>query len=156
MWPLWQGRTCLPVPAGDPEAARNATCTLGGYPAVAVNVSAVAQVQLAVNFARNANLRLVIKNTGHCFLGKSAGAGALAIWLHNLRDIEFLPRYREPGRGGYAGKAIKVGPAVTVLQAYEFAHEHDVSVLGGIAEVSATRPEWGSKSGHIRSASPNA
>ena len=77
----------------------------------------------------------------------SAGAGALAIWLHNLRDIEFLPRYREPGRGGYAGKAIKVGPAVTVLQAYEFAHEHGVSVLGGIAEVSATRQEWGSKSG---------
>ena len=45
-----------------------------------------------------------------------AGAGALAIWLHNLRDIEFLPRYREPGRGGYAGKAIKVGKDVKTIK----------------------------------------
>ena len=142
MWPLWQGRTCLPVPV-DQSGAENATCTLGGYPVAAVNVSTVAQVQLAVNFARNAGLRLVIKNTGHCFLGKSAGAGALAIWLHNLGGIEFLPRYHEPGHGGYAGKAIKVGPAVTVLQAYEFAHEHEVSVLGGIAEVSTASTRWG-------------
>ena len=136
MWPLWQGRTCLPVnPHRDNSTA---TCALGGYPAAAVNASTVAQVQLAVNFARRAGLRLVIKNTGHCFLGKSAGAGALSIWLHNLGDIAFLPRYREPGGGddAYVGKAVKVGPAVTVLRAYEFAHQHDVSVLGGIAEVS--------------------
>lgn len=50
--------------------ARNDTtstdrCTLGGFPAYAVNISTAAQVQLAVNFARNLNLRLIIKNTGH-------------------------------------------------------------------------------------------
>ncbi|RYP49501.1 hypothetical protein DL768_004804 [Monosporascus sp. mg162] len=130
MWPIWQGRTCLP---GVNREAENETCTLGAYPVAAVNVSSVAQIQLAINFARNANLRLVIKNTGHCFLGKSSGAGALSIWLHNLNEIEFLPDYSGPG---YSGKAIKVGPSVTVKEAYEFAHDHDVSVLGGIAEVS--------------------
>ncbi|KAK7750820.1 hypothetical protein SLS62_007219 [Diatrype stigma] len=125
MWPIWQGRTCLPL--SGTTTTTTETCTLGAYPVFAVNVSTVAQVQLAVNFARNAGLRLVIKNTGHCFLGKSSGAGALAVWLHNWRDLEFLPEY-----GG--GPAFKVGPSVTVRQAYEFAHEHDVSVLGGIAE----------------------
>ena len=50
--------------------ARNDTteasqCTLGGFPEYVVNVSTAAQVQLAVNFARNLNIRLVIKNTGH-------------------------------------------------------------------------------------------
>ena len=50
--------------------ARNDTtatddCTLGAYPEYAVNVSSVAQVQLTVNFVRNLNIRLVIKNTGH-------------------------------------------------------------------------------------------
>ena len=138
MWPLWQGRTCLPGAHHGGGGGNATTCALGGYPATAVNATTVAQVQLAVNFARRAGLRLVVKNTGHCFLGKSAGAGALSIWLHNLADIAFLPRYREPGlaRGAYLGPAVKVGPAVTVLQAYEFAHQHDVSVLGGIAEVS--------------------
>ncbi|RYP69723.1 hypothetical protein DL771_005925 [Monosporascus sp. 5C6A] len=128
MWPIWEGRTCLP---GVDKGAGNETCTLGAYPVAAVNVSSVAQIQLAINFARNANLRLVIKNTGHCFLGKSSGAGALSIWLHNLNEIKFLPDYSGPG---YSGKAIKVGPSVTVKEAYQFAHDHDVSVLGGIAE----------------------
>jgi FAD/FMN-containing dehydrogenase len=36
-----------------------------GFPEYVVNVSTAAQVQLAVNFARNLNIRLVIKNTGH-------------------------------------------------------------------------------------------
>ncbi|RYO82604.1 hypothetical protein DL766_010488 [Monosporascus sp. MC13-8B] len=128
MWPIWQGRTCLPRAN---KGAENETCALGAYPVAAVNVTNVAQIQLAINFARNANLRLVIKNTGHCFLGKSSGAGALSIWLHNLDEIKFLPDYSGPG---YSGKAIKVGPSVTVKEAFEFAHEHDVSVLGGIAE----------------------
>lgn len=44
------------------EASR---CTLGGFPEYVGNVTSAAQVQLAVNFARNLNIRLVIKNTGH-------------------------------------------------------------------------------------------
>ncbi|RYP80263.1 hypothetical protein DL769_002565 [Monosporascus sp. CRB-8-3] len=134
-WGVYDAAKCEAITAnwGDAyiQEAENETCTLGAYPIAAVNVSNVAQIQLAINFARNANLRLVIKNTGHCFLGKSSGAGALSIWLNNLNEIKFLPDYSDPG---YSGKAIKVGPSVTVKEAYEFAHEHDVSVLGGIAE----------------------
>jgi len=52
-WP--QGNTCLPV--------RNATgnCTQGGYPEYVVNATSVRQIQAAVNFARNNNIRLIIK-----------------------------------------------------------------------------------------------
>lgn len=52
-WP--QGSTCLPGidPVGN--------CTLGGYPSYVVNATTVKEIQLAVNFARNNNLRLVIK-----------------------------------------------------------------------------------------------
>ena len=86
MWPIFQGRTCLP----RNDTTSNDTCTLGGYPNYAVNVSNVAQIQLAVNFARSTNIRLVIKNTGHDYLGKSGGAGSLSVWMHNLKEIEFL------------------------------------------------------------------
>lgn len=53
-WP--QGQTC--VPTANPT---NGTCTQGGFPEYVVNVTTVKQVQLAVNFARNKNIRLVIK-----------------------------------------------------------------------------------------------
>lgn len=99
----------------------------------AVNVSSVAQIQIAINFARNANVRLVIKNTGHCYLGKSSGSGSLSLWMHNLKDISFLPDFESPS---YRGSALKVGAGVTVREVYTSANEHKVTVLGGICEVN--------------------
>ncbi|KUJ18747.1 FAD-binding domain-containing protein [Mollisia scopiformis] len=122
MWPLYQGRTCMPT--DDPTA----NCTLGAYPSYAVNVSSVAQIQLAVNFARNANLRLVVKNTGHDFNGKSAGAGALSIWTHHLRDITYIPEYNSTI---YTGKAVKMGAGVRAFEIYTAAQSLGVTVVGG-------------------------
>jgi hypothetical protein len=102
-----------------------------------VNVSSAGQIQLAVNFARNANLRLVIKNTGHCYLGKSSGAGALSIWTHNLKNLKYYPHLEIPG---YSGPAMKVGAGVTVREVYAEAHRNNVSALGGICEVSQCIP----------------
>lgn len=52
-WP--QGNTCLPTlnPSGK--------CTRGGYPSYVVNATTVRHIQLAINFARNNNVRLIIK-----------------------------------------------------------------------------------------------
>lgn len=127
MWPVWQGRSCLPT--DDPDG----TCSLGAYPVYAVNVSTVGHIQAALSFARRQNLRFVIKNTGHCYLGKSNGAGALSVWMHNLKDIDFLSDYQSSG-GSYRGTALKVGAGVTVREVYEAAHRYGVSALGGICE----------------------
>jgi FAD/FMN-containing dehydrogenase len=54
----------------------------GGYPVYVANVSTVADVQAAANFARSTNVRVIIKNTGHDFSGKSLGGGSLSIWTH--------------------------------------------------------------------------
>lgn len=54
MWP--EGDTCY---ASASTTGRN--CTQGGWPSYVVNVTTVKQVQVAVNFARNKNLRLVVK-----------------------------------------------------------------------------------------------
>lgn len=126
MWPIFQGRTCLPFDRP------NGTCSLGSFPAYAVNVSSVAHIQLALNFARNSNIRLVIKNTGHDYLGKSLGAGALSIWTHNLKDIEFVEKYESDS--GYVGSVMKIGAGVTVREVYKAAHKYSVTVLGGICE----------------------
>ncbi|KAJ5804104.1 CAZyme family AA7 [Penicillium psychrosexuale] len=126
MSPLYQGRSCLPSPFNY-----TASCTQGAYPTYAVNVSTVAQIQLAVNFARNLNLRLVVKNTGHDFNGKSSGKGALSIWTHHLKDKEYLPNFK--AANGYVGPAIKFGSGIQVHEAYEFAKTLGHSVVGGEA-----------------------
>ncbi|KAI1118436.1 FAD binding domain-containing protein [Nemania sp. NC0429] len=121
---LFQGTTCVPSVV-NPGATH---CTLGSYPPLSVNVSTVAQIQLAINLARNLNIRLVIKNTGHDFGAKSTGAGALSLWTHNLKDIRFYRDYRE---GSYKGPAFKLGAGVQVFEAYEAARRANVTIVGG-------------------------
>ena len=111
-----------------PQNGNTSTCELGGFPSYSTNITTVAQVQLAVNFARNLNLRLVVKNTGHDFLGKSTGAGALSIWTHNLKNIDFIENYESPS---YDGPAFKLGAGIQVGELYEAADKHGVTGVGG-------------------------
>ncbi|PWY85073.1 FAD binding domain protein [Aspergillus heteromorphus CBS 117.55] len=124
MLPLYEGRSCMPTGYNWTD-----TCTQGGYPTYVVNASTAAQIQLAVNFARNQNLRLVVKNTGHDFNGKPSGKGALSIWTHHLKDKAFYPTFRADN--GYTGPAMKLGTGIQAYEAYEFAKESSVTVIGG-------------------------
>ncbi|KAM7189024.1 6-hydroxy-D-nicotine oxidase [Naviculisporaceae sp. PSN 640] len=125
MTTLYQGETCMPQNGVNNATAR---CTLGSFPAYSVEVRNVAQIQLAVNFARNANIRLVVHNTGHDFLGKSTGAGSLSIWTHKLKSIQYLRNIRTRS---YTGPAFKLGAGVQVHELYEAAHQQGVTALGG-------------------------
>ncbi|KAF3046657.1 hypothetical protein E8E12_011451 [Didymella heteroderae] len=125
MWPIFQGRTCMP--SNNTSGKR---CAVGGYPEYAVKVTNVAQIQMAINFARTANLRLIIKNTGHCYLVKSSEAGALSLWMHNMQDIDFFPDYEGLG---YSGPAMKLAAGVTVRQVCEAADKNNVTVTGAVS-----------------------
>ncbi|KAI0130523.1 FAD binding domain-containing protein [Xylariales sp. AK1849] len=127
---LFQGQSCMP-----PTLSPNEThCTVGGYPSYAVNVSNVAQIQLAVNLARNLNIRLVIKNTGHDFGAKSTGMGSLSLWTHNLKDIQFFDSYLQPypsPQSSYTGPAFKLGVGVQAFELYAAANQYGVTAIGG-------------------------
>ncbi|KAK3317592.1 hypothetical protein B0T19DRAFT_435238 [Cercophora scortea] len=103
-----QGNTCLPAanPVGN--------CTRGGSPEYVVNATTVKHIQAAVNFARNKNIRLVVKNTGHDFGGRNTGAGSLSVWVHNLKTVEFSDDYNSTY---HSGKAIRIGAG---LESWEF------------------------------------
>jgi hypothetical protein len=63
-WQNWNNYSCLPDPSTP--------CSVDGYPTYVVNASTSKDVQLAVNFARDNNLRLNVKSTGHDYLGRYA------------------------------------------------------------------------------------
>lgn len=136
MWPLYQGKTCMP--SKNASSLAGANCTLGGFPSYAVAATDVSRVQLAVNFARNANLRLVVRNTGHDFNGRSLGEGALAIWTHKLKDIRFVANLTE---GVYTGPAMKLGAGVQGFEMFEAADRYNVTAVGGEGKVGVA-PSW--------------
>lgn len=121
-----------------------------------VKATNVAQIQLAVNFARNTNIRLVVHNTGHDYLvsgqfvelasprpprliqfsgkGRSTGAGSLSIWTHNLKGIDFIENYQSAGN--YTGPAFRLGAGVQVYELYEAADAAGYTAVGGECRVS--------------------
>jgi FAD/FMN-containing dehydrogenase len=104
-------------------------------PSYIVNVTNVAQIQLAVNFARSLNLRLSVKNQGHDFNSKSVGAGSISVWTSHLNHIQYLgPEF---SIGSFKGPALKIGAGVETLQVYEYADGLGLEVVGGVARVSA-------------------
>jgi hypothetical protein len=130
MNPLYQGGTCMPQ-----DAASGGTCELGGFSSYSVNITTVAQVQLAVNFARNTGVRLLVHNTGHDYAGKSTGANALSIWTRHLNSIEWIPSYSSAA-SSYTGSAFKLGAGVQIWELLAAANEHGVSMLTGECPVS--------------------
>ncbi|KAJ6151513.1 hypothetical protein N7470_007110 [Penicillium chermesinum] len=111
----------------DPFTARSKPCTLGNYVSYAVNVSSSRDVIAAIQFAQHKNIRFVIRNTGHDYLGRSTGAGALAVWTHHLNEIE----YKEWSDNLYHGPAFKFGAGVMGFQALEAAHPKGLTVVSG-------------------------
>lgn len=98
-----------------------------------VNATEPKHVQLAVNFARNTGVRLIIRNTGHDFLGKSGGKDALSIWTHWMKDIEYIEEYVDK-EIGYSGPAFKAGSGVQAFELYQAAHDKGKVVVAGEGE----------------------
>lgn len=58
----WNNDTCLPDPA-DP-------CSGAGYPIYVVNAYTAEHVKKGIDFARKNHIRLIVKGTGHDYLGR--------------------------------------------------------------------------------------
>jgi hypothetical protein len=111
----------------DPFTPRDAQCAIGSYVQYAVNVSSADHIRIALGFAQRYNIRLVIRNTGHDYLSKSTGAGALAIWTHHLNNVS-VQDYASPT---YSGKAIKIGAGVMNIDGQAAAHSHGLTIVAG-------------------------
>ena len=99
----------------------------------AVAAETAGDVAAAVNFARAHHLRLVVKGTGHDYLGRSNAPDSLLIWTHKMRQVTvedaFVPRgcASQP-----AVPAVTVGAGTRWLEAYrEVTVHHGRYVQGG-------------------------
>jgi len=68
-------------------------CKQGSIPQYAVRARNAEDISAAVRFATKHSIPVVIKNTGHDFLGRASRRNALLIWTHFLRDISFENQY---------------------------------------------------------------
>jgi len=94
--------------------------------AYAVAAQNTADVAAAVNFARDRNLRLVVKGGGHSYLGTSNAADSLLIWTRHLAGIELRDAFVAQGSGAAPQPAVTVGAGAIWGHTY-----NEVSTKGG-------------------------
>ncbi|KAK4160556.1 putative FAD-linked oxidoreductase [Cladorrhinum sp. PSN259] len=118
---IWANMSC------DPFTARDAPCSVGTYVQYAVKATGADDYRKTIAFATKNNIRLVIRNTGHDYMGKSTGAGALALWTHHIKDKSIV-NYKS---SYYTGKAMKMGAGVSAGEAQELANSQGLLVVDG-------------------------
>ncbi|KAI0862704.1 putative FAD-dependent isoamyl alcohol oxidase [Xylaria cubensis] len=118
----YQNQSC------DPFTDSSKPCELGNYAAYSINVTGPDDVIAAVRFADEQNVRLVVKSTGHDYVGKSTGKGALSLWMFNLKTAEVINQYQSKT---YTGPAMKVGSGIIGGEAIAVAAQAGYRIVGG-------------------------
>jgi len=125
LWTYWTNETC-PLTTNASES-----CTRGYYAEYAIMAKTTRHIKAGVDFAKDKNVRLVIRNTGHDFMGRSTGYGALVINTHSFKNVTFVKEYSGPG--DWRGGAVTVGAGIQVRELYRLANAQNppVVVVGG-------------------------
>ena len=85
----------------------------------AVVAETAQDVANAVDFARRHDLKLVVKGTGHDYLGRSCAPDSLLIWTHRMRDVEVHDAFVPQGGDGEGVPAVTVSAGTRWLEAYD-------------------------------------
>ncbi|KAL4985204.1 hypothetical protein BDW68DRAFT_148011 [Aspergillus falconensis] len=143
------GKSCtFDVGLTNPEFSAE-VCYQGSVSSKYVDARSVEDIQATLAFAERNGLRLVIKNTGHDYTGRSSGAGSLGLWTHHIQppiklEQDFVPEACTQA----AGDVITFGAGQQFSGIYEFAHQHNYRVVGGSSNTVGAAGGWITGGGH--------
>lgn len=107
-------------------------CEQGSVPVIGVDARTPQVIQAAISFALQHDLKLVVKNTGHDFLGRSTARGAFVIWTHNMKSITFDAQFTPRGApANETYQAVIVGAGVQWYEAYDTVNQNGRMMVGG-------------------------
>ena len=105
------------------EATASSPCQQGRVSILGVQAETVDDIQKALRFAAKKNLRIVVKSSGHDWLGRSAAPGSFLLWMHKMKkNITIDYGFTAIGRC----EASNPVPAVTVVGGVAWGEVYDV------------------------------
>ncbi|KAK0204351.1 FAD-binding domain-containing protein [Desarmillaria ectypa] len=114
-------------------AARDGECRQGAVPSYYIDVGDHTDVAAAFEFSRRTGVPVVIKNTGHDYIGRSSGPGTLGIWTHHLKQISYNNAFVPQGCETTAASvpAVTFGSGAQFSDVLAFANENNLTIPGG-------------------------
>ncbi|KAI5122091.1 hypothetical protein M0805_002213 [Coniferiporia weirii] len=108
------------------------TCSQGSIPPYFIDVENTNDIIAGFKFAKQNNVILVVKNTGHDYKGRSSAPDALSLFTHNFDSLSFSKNFKPTGCSECESTAaVTMGAGVTFLQVYDFADANNVTIPGG-------------------------
>ncbi|KAF7316391.1 FAD-binding domain-containing protein [Mycena indigotica] len=133
-----------PAPSDPPNI-----CRQGSVPPYYIDVRDASDVQKALAFSKNTGIPLVVKNTGHDYLGRSSAPGALALWTHNLKAISYHAAFVPSGCPVSRAKpGVTMGAGVIINDAVAFAEQHNITLVLGAETSVGPSGGWVMGGGH--------
>ncbi|KAL3463272.1 hypothetical protein BJX64DRAFT_276583 [Aspergillus heterothallicus] len=124
-------------------------CEQGSVAWKYVDARSVDDVQKTLLFAKERNLRFVVKNTGHDFAGRSSAPGSFALWTHHIQPpIELTKEYVPDACSDAVGDIITIGAGQQFRDVYEFVNNHGYRVVGGTSPSVGMAGGWLAGGGH--------
>ncbi|KAF1983708.1 FAD-binding domain-containing protein [Aulographum hederae CBS 113979] len=153
--PYWTGYAC-PLPSGPNAKAPLAAsdCQQGNYPDYVIAAKNEDDIVAGVKFAEKHNVRLIVKNTGHEFIGKNLGFGSLSIWTKALVGSKWTGNWTPSSNvtlvREQAGKqaAITFGPGFTGSAVTAEVEKHNQIIVGGADPSVGIGGGWFMGGGH--------
>ncbi|KAH6684650.1 hypothetical protein B0J14DRAFT_527517 [Halenospora varia] len=120
----WNNDTCLPI--------STAPCSGEGYPVYVINATCAEDVKKGVDFAKRKNIRLIVKGTGHDYLGRSSAPNSLSIWTHHMRGLQFHNTFQPAGcKSPINTQAITAAAGTQMLELDYEAHLRNLTIVSG-------------------------
>ncbi|KAL4989598.1 hypothetical protein BDW68DRAFT_195699 [Aspergillus falconensis] len=116
----------------DLNSPREIPCAQGRIPVYAVLAESAEEIQTAIRFARDRNLRVVVRNTGHSSLGQSAAPGSLQINTSRFKQIELVFDFIPQGADASVGQAVTVGAGVLALEVAQVGAAQGFTAIMGL------------------------
>ncbi|KAJ7242285.1 FAD-binding domain-containing protein [Mycena rebaudengoi] len=111
------------------------SCICGDVPLYSVEAETAADIQAAVKFSSAHNLRLVIKSTGHDYLGRSTAPNSLLVRTSHFKNISFSDSFFIGSKN--MGSVVTMGSGVYSHTLYEKGKAAGKIAVGGAAATVA-------------------
>lgn len=119
----------------DHPGAFHTTGWLGAFDSVpsryALAAESATDLVGAVELATERGLPLVVKGTGHDYLGRSSAAGSLSVWTRPMRKVAVHERFVPAGAQGTGVPAVTVEAGTRWIEVYHALALHGRYVVGG-------------------------
>ncbi|KAI0854670.1 FAD-binding domain-containing protein [Xylaria cubensis] len=132
----------------DPTKAVTGSCNTDNLAGRYVEITGPSDVQAAFRFAREYNVSLSIKSSGHDYLSRSSGRETLALWTRNLKELEFHEAFVPRGTQAEPVLAVTMGSGINADEATAFGAQHGITLLAGSSGTVSVAGGWSMFGGH--------